>query len=420
MNKLVCSLLLALGFALCAQAHMSIYVPSMWGSEPDNINSNWAVQPLQDQQFSGWWMHGTKSINDPPPASQVTQIPAGGVIDFEITGNKAFTSMGRGLWVKPGKSPRDVPDPWSNDMGGGSSNIHAPRHEDVAGCALGIAYKSKIAEVKPEDFFIFSVVSDCIARQLQAFDVPALPACPNGMCICSWFWIHNSTGGTDQMYMTAFQCNVKNPSSRKVGKPTPPVRCDGKPPCYLYPNWGNKTTVCSKVQQPLYWANKEGNNIGNPTNSQCAPTYNSWYGFHDGAQSGIFSDNLQTPKGSLGDTLLSTDNTVISSAVQTILVSPKYESQLAVQEDGNIVFSDVESGKVLWASNTNGAMGTSFHLWMQNDGNLVLYNNLRQAVWQTRTAGLGHAPYKLKVRDTASLAVVDRDGDTIWSAKVDL
>ncbi len=35
-------------------AHMSIFVPSMWGQEPSNINSNWACQPLEDQDFSGW------------------------------------------------------------------------------------------------------------------------------------------------------------------------------------------------------------------------------------------------------------------------------------------------------------------------------------------------------------------------------
>ncbi len=69
------------------------------------------------------------------------------------------------------------------------------------------------------------------------------------------------------MYMTAFQCNVTNASKYTIGKPVPPVRCDGKPPCYLYPNWGNSTTVCPKVLNPLYWANNEGNNINNPSKS---------------------------------------------------------------------------------------------------------------------------------------------------------
>jgi hypothetical protein len=48
-------LLLVLGLALCAQAHMSIYVPAMWGQEQWNINSNLAVQPLQGLNFTDWW-----------------------------------------------------------------------------------------------------------------------------------------------------------------------------------------------------------------------------------------------------------------------------------------------------------------------------------------------------------------------------
>ena len=150
----------------------------------------------------------------------------------------------------------------------------------MAGCAIGIAYKSEQSEVQPEDFVIFSVVHDCIARQLQTFDIPALPACPNGKCICSWFWIHNSTGGSDQvpwqerrknclttlqMYMSAFQCNIINPSKRQIGKPVAPVRCDGKPPCYLYPSWGNTTNECPNALNPLYWGNNQGNNIFNPS-----------------------------------------------------------------------------------------------------------------------------------------------------------
>jgi hypothetical protein len=403
---------------------MSIYVPSMWGSEPDNINSNWACQPLQDQPFSGWWFHGTRSLNDPPVGNAVTQLPAGGTLDFEITGNKAFTSMGRGLWVKPGSGPRDVPDPWTNDMGGyGSSNIHAPAHVDVAGCALGIAYKSNVNDVQPEDFVIMSVVHDCIARQLQAFDIPALPACPNGKCVCGWFWVHKSVGGTDQMYMTGFQCNVTNPSKRNLLKSAPPVRCDGQRPCYLYPNYGNVTNSCPRAKQPIYWANNERNNVANPTNWQCAPTYNIEYGFAEGAQKEIFADNFQQIAGSIGDTLFSKDlelNLLISkgdATLNTLLVSPSHTTKLVVQEDGDVVLSDIESGKVYWSSNTAGVKGVApFHLTMQEDGNLVLVDDVNTIFWSTNTANMGTAPYRLKLRDDVLLSVVDSNGYTFWSA----
>jgi len=401
---------------VCAQAHMSIFVPSMWGSEPDNINSNWACQPLQDQPYTGWWFHGTRSLNDPPPASTITQLPAGGTLDFEITGNKAFTSMGRGLWVKPGKSPRDVPDPWSNDMGGGSSNIHAPTHADVAGCALGIAYKSNVNDVQPSDFVIFSVVHDCIARQLQAFDVPALPACPNGKCVCGWFWIHNSKGGTDQMYMTGFQCNVTNPSKRVIGKPTPPVRCDGEATCYLYPKFGNITNTCNHALQPMYWANNERNNMANPTNAQCAPMYSSPYGFPDGAQNQIFVSGFQDIKGSVGDTLFSNTVNVLQSSPNSLLVSPSYQTSLGLTEDGNLELTSIDSGKVIWSTSTGGQGVAPYTLLLQESGNLELRDGTNSILWQTYTANSGRAPYRLKLRDVETLVLVDSNSEPLWSA----
>jgi len=394
---------------------MSIYVPSMWGSEPGNINSNWAVQPLQDYNFVDWWMHGTKSLNDPPGADNITQLPAGGTFDFEITGNKAFTSMGRGLWVKNGSTPRNIPDPWSNGMGGGSANIHAELHSEVAGCAIGIAYKSNVNDVLPTDFVIVSVVQDCISRQLQTFDFPALPACPNGKCICSWFWIHNSVGGTDQNYMTPFQCNIVNPSTFKIGMPGVPSRCDGEVSCYLYPKWGNITKTCPKAQNPMYWANNQGNNMMNPTNAQCAPVYNDSYGFPDGAQNQIFTNLPPTPAGSMGDTLFSGSS--LSSSAATILVSPGFRTKLVMQGDGNAVLSDLNGNTVHWTSNTAGKGVGPYRLTMQADGNLVITDSTSGTIWSSGTGGQGWVPYRLKLRDLVTLVIVDTNSTPLWSAK---
>jgi len=416
MFKLVVALV-TLGVLLGVNAHMSIYVTSMWGSEPDNINSNWAVNPLQDYSFEDWWMHGPKSLNDPPHPNVITQLPAGGTIDFEIGTNKAFTTMGRGLWHHPGKSSRVPPDPWENMGSEWPSNLHSPKHSDVAGCALGITYKSNITDVRPEDFVIMSVVKDCPARALQAFDIPYLPACPNNMCICSWFWIHNSIGGTDQMYMTPFQCNVANPSNRVIGKPVVPVRCDGKPPCYLYPDWGNTTTVCKKPLRAMYWANKEGNNMGNPTNAQCAPIYSQEYGYPDGAQHQIFIDDFKCIQ-NVGDTLVSNSNSKpnsISSSPATQLATPACATKLAVQSDGNVVLADVSNGKVYWSTNTVGKGVAPYKFTVQNSGNLVLSDSHSSSLWTSGTSG-GCAPYSLKVRDVAKLTLVDCNGDQLWSS----
>ncbi len=72
-------------------------------------------------------MHGPKSLNDPPPANVITELLAGGTIDFEIGTNKAFTTMGRGLWHSANKSSRVPPNPWENMGSEWPSNLHSPK-----------------------------------------------------------------------------------------------------------------------------------------------------------------------------------------------------------------------------------------------------------------------------------------------------
>lgn len=85
--------------ALTTEAHLSLWTPSMYGSEPSNVNSNHVVQPLRGLPFNQWWFHG--DIDQPPPPNAVTSLPARGKIDLEISGNMAFTSMGRGVLANP-------------------------------------------------------------------------------------------------------------------------------------------------------------------------------------------------------------------------------------------------------------------------------------------------------------------------------
>jgi hypothetical protein len=310
--------------------------------------------------------------------------------------------------------PRIPVVPWDNGWHDTcNANVHAPHREDVAGCALGIAYKSDINAVRPEDFVIFSVVHDCIARQLQAFDIPSLPPCPGQNCICSWFWIHKSIGGTDQMYMTPFKCSIRNAGNRTIAHPSVPVRCDGKPPY----NGGPVTTVCKKSMNPMYWANNQGNNMANPTNTQSAPTYTTEYGFPDGAQHQIFTTQLNFPNSVVGDTLKSDGTRQITSNPTEILYSPSGNTKLTVQDDGNVVLSD--NGRAVWSTNTAGINGAApYKLIMQSNGNLELQDSTSRVFWASKTVNLANmcAPYKLKLRDVHSLKIVDCNDTPIWSA----
>lgn len=113
---------LLLLLATPATAHLSIWHPAMFGSDPTNPNSDNASQPLVDRDFKGWWFHDNLA-NPPTDPNAVVKLPAGGVVKLEISSNKAFTSMGRGLLP----NPETAPDPWTNTGNGwGSMFSHSP------------------------------------------------------------------------------------------------------------------------------------------------------------------------------------------------------------------------------------------------------------------------------------------------------
>jgi len=166
----------------------------------------------------------------------------------------------------------------------------------------------------------------------------------------------------------------------------------------------------------MYWKNLEGNNMANP--GHYAPIYNDPYGFTEGAQHQMFIDDFKCLQGSLGDTLLSNKNNTIYSSPATLIASPGCSTKLTVQGDGNVVLADVNSGKVLWTTNTGGVNGVApYRLVLQNDGNLVLYDSRSTTHWSSGTVNVGCAPWNLKLRDVNKLVITDCNSEPIWTAK---
>lgn len=111
------------------------------------------------------------------------------------------------------------------------ADIHAVNREDVAGCAFAIAYKSDPYQVTSPSLrssskcrrsnrpISSSSLSSTIASLVRT-SPSAFPTCPPAptarsvshspsrlkilQCMCSWFWIHKSIGGTDQMVSPLF------------------------------------------------------------------------------------------------------------------------------------------------------------------------------------------------------------------------
>lgn len=69
------------------------------------------------------------------------------------------------------------------------------------------------------------------------------------------------------------------------------------------------------------------------------------------------------------------------------LQTPDRKYSLFMQADGNLVLYNLVSGKALWASNTNGK--SVMFLALQADGNLVLYGSTGQPLWSSNTNGTG-------------------------------
>jgi hypothetical protein len=133
--------------------------------------------------------------------------------------------------------------------------------------------------VQPEDFVVISTNRHSPWFLNNQFQIPeGLQTCPDGGCICAWFWIHAIDSGSEQMYMNPFRCTVSGKTgSKPIGKPSLARRCENNPSnCTVGP------------VNPIYWHQKERNNFFE--DNYDAPLYNERYGFVDGAQLNLFQD----------------------------------------------------------------------------------------------------------------------------------
>ncbi|OBZ72041.1 hypothetical protein A0H81_07553 [Grifola frondosa] len=292
-------------FSPFTSGHASIWHPSMYGfnvTDKTFSYDNRPVTPLMDMTFDQWWFHN--HLDYPPNDGDIFELRAGQPATTEIACNKGATSyfasseggdIRNGDDVCPGSPP---------------SEYHTTGLSDVKGCALAIAYKSNARDVQPEDFTVFSVNQTCVWTRFTDFHVPErMPTCPDGGCICAFFWIHSPDSGGEQNYMNGFKCNVTDSTSNvALAKPQVPRRCGADPDFgRLTADPGNCTYG---AKQPFYWFQKERNNMFEGT--YAPPFYLDLYNFKDGAQDDIFVD-------SYGDIPTPSPN---STVVPTPLVHP--------------------------------------------------------------------------------------------------
>ncbi|KAF7796010.1 hypothetical protein EIP86_007179 [Pleurotus ostreatoroseus] len=232
--------------------------------------------------FDQWWFHG--HLDYPPHADDFMEFPAGGTATMQVSCDKGYTDY---YASAPGGDNRDLNSNLACP-GQPTTAIHANNIEDVTGCAIAIAYKSDVNDVQPEDFAIFTTNHTCPWYLNTNFDIPAgMPACPEGGCICAWFWIHAADSGAEQMYMNGFQCKITGDTGNTaIGTPGLARRC-GADPANGVPDATPSNCTVGPVQ-PFYWDQNERNNMFEGIYSP--PLYNDLYGLTNGAQPNLFQE----------------------------------------------------------------------------------------------------------------------------------
>jgi hypothetical protein len=183
----------------------------MWGfnvTQQTYSYDNRPVTPLVNYSFDKWWFHG--HLDHPPNPGDFFELPAGQAATAELAIHKGATSY---FASSEGGDIRQGNNPAPNSP---LSAIHSTFNrliiisamlesslatglDDVTGCALAITYKSDVKQIQPEDFTVFSVNHTCVWTRFTDFQVPArMPPCPEGGCICAWFWVHSPNSGGEQ------------------------------------------------------------------------------------------------------------------------------------------------------------------------------------------------------------------------------
>ncbi|KAF7296931.1 hypothetical protein MIND_00924900 [Mycena indigotica] len=280
-------LVLALCGLRLVSAHMAAWHPGMYclkGTTPgkDDSDTSEIVFPLFNLTKTDWWFHHYNGCDQFPPDKGVfLELPANGKFTVELAVNRAFTSLSYG-----GSRVAQFGD-GRNDIGGGVDcitriQIHTQNESMAAGTAFAISYQSELSAVTPENLVVFTTLFHTPWKRVATYQVPNLPACPPGGCICAWGWVPNGCGEPN-MYMTGFRCKVtgKTGSAAVTTPAIPPTWCEDKP---------NRCTTGPR--QMIFWNQLDGNNIdvqgfdlrGQPR----SPAYNSVLGFKEGAQTDIF------------------------------------------------------------------------------------------------------------------------------------
>jgi hypothetical protein len=201
--------LLTLGFAALCTAHTAAWAPGMYcrnGTDitKDSPNTNLAVNPLYNLAKQDWWFQHDRGCDKAPPkAGEFLKLPANGKVTVELAHNRAFTTLSyNGEQTSDWPDGKEHPENWNGWNTDGipavclkeDGAMHTYNETSAGGTAFAISYKSNLKDVTMENLVVFTTRYHTPWKRLATYDVPDLPACPEGGCTCAWLWIPNGCG----------------------------------------------------------------------------------------------------------------------------------------------------------------------------------------------------------------------------------
>ena len=105
------------------------------------------------------------------------------------------------------------------------------------------------------------------------------------------------------------------------------------------------------------------------------------------------------------------------------LSSPNQTYHLCMQADGNLVLYQGHvwrSDTAVWSSGTFNRGVGPFRLSMQSDGNLVIYDGRNTPTWTSNTQHRGFGPHRLVVQNDRNVVIYDAGNHPTWATNTNV
>ncbi len=104
-----------------------------------------------------------------------------------------------------------------------------------------------------------------------------------------------------------------------------------------------------------------------------------------------------------------------SGECPSTLVAQNGICKIVTQTDGGLVIYN-RSGKLVWASGTDGMGIPPYHWAAQSDGNIILYDSWNRPLWASNTAGQGTPPFTAILGLDCNFCLYDANGRFQWAS----